>query len=192
MQRRWKQRVANRVAMEKMVGFSEVPPGGMKNSPAYRLLVSRNGGVKPPPPEKRAGAPVKGGFPLSKLPPNVLVDVQRRYWLPDDWGQVIKNTGPGGTYIIWLSPEGKFFYHHRGYPSAIEETLGRELTAKDGFNGILRSAKQLLKLNADKIFLRDCLTSAEKKTSFPLTNSTLESYRPGGQLSTAEYMISWW
>ena len=28
-----------------------------------------------------------GGFPISKYPPNVLVDGIRAYWVPDEWAQ---------------------------------------------------------------------------------------------------------
>lgn len=146
-----------------VVSCRDVPPGGMKKSPAWRKLIARCGGEEPPAPKDRAGAPLKGGFPLHKWPPNVLVDSQRTIWLPDDWGQCIKNTGPGGTYIIWVSPEGKFFYHKCGFPSAIEETIGRKLTALDGFNGIMRSVKSSMNADADKAFLRDVLTAGERR-----------------------------
>jgi len=79
----------------------------------------------------------------------------------------VKNTGPGGTYLGWISPEGKFFYHRKRYPTAIEETLGKALTAKDGFNGILRSVKNSMKPNADKEFLQKCLTPSERKHILP-------------------------
>jgi len=153
------------------VSIHSIPPGGIKNSPAYRLVLAKcGGGTKLPAPELRAGAPLKGGFPLNKYPPNVLVDADRAFWLPDDWAQVIKNTGPGGTYLGWMSPNGKFFYHRKGYPTAIEETLGRKLTAKDGFNGILRLTKDVVKPNADKAFLHECLTPGERKHIVPDTD----------------------
>lgn len=148
---------------KKVVSCWEVPIGGIKNSPAYRLVVSRCGGGKLPSPENRAGAPVKGGFPLHKYPPNILVDGMREAWLPDDWAQAVKNTGPGGTYKGWVGPEGKFYYHKCGYPSAIEETIGRKLSALDGFNGIMRAVRLTVKEDADKVFLRECLTNAERK-----------------------------
>ena len=119
------------------------------------------------PPEKRDGAPLKGGYPLHKYPPNVIVDGLRCAWLPDDWAQVMKNTGPGGVYHGWLSPEGKFFYHRRGYPSSIEPTLGRTLTIKDGLNALKRNVRNIVKPDADKVFLRECLTSAERKHIAP-------------------------
>lgn len=148
----------------KTVSIWDIPPGGIEKSPAYRLVLSRcGGGGKMPPAKDRAGAPVKGGYPLHKYAPNVLVDAQRGFWLPDDWAQVIKNTGPGGIWKGWMSPEGKFFYHRNGYPSAMEETLGRRLTAKDGFNGILRTVRNMVGPTADKEFFRECLTASERK-----------------------------
>merc|ERR1719424_1752199 len=128
-------------------------------------MVSRCGclGSTPPAPKDRAGAPLRGGFPIDKLPPNVLVDGKRIFWLPDDWGQVVKNTGPGGVYHGWLSPEGKFFYHRSGFPHAIEETVGRRLTALDGVNGLLRSVKQRVTPGSDKAFLHGTLTASERK-----------------------------
>jgi hypothetical protein len=143
----------------------EVPKGGIKQSPAYKKMLVRCGcvGSTPPAPKDRAGAPLKGGFPVEKWPPNVLVDGQRCCWLPDDWGQAIKNTGPGGFYLGWMSPEGKFFYHRRYYPTSIEAHLGRKLTALDGINGVRRSVSQRVPPGADKAFLEGCLTAAERK-----------------------------
>jgi len=153
---------------KKVVSIWDIPPGGIKNSPAYKKVLSRCGGGKTlPPAETRAGAPLQGGYPLTEYPPNVLVDAQRVYWLPDNWAQVYKNTGPGGTYLGWMSPEGKFFYHRSGYPSAIEESLGRKLSAKDGINGILRFVRTVVKPDADKKFLQECLTAAERKHVVP-------------------------
>lgn len=147
----------------------EVPKGGIKNSPAYKKVVARCGclGSAPPAPKDRAGAPLKGGFPVEKWPPNVLVDGMRVCWLPDDWGQAVKNTGPGGVYMGWMSPEGKFFYHRKGYPTAMEEVLGRKLTALDGINGVLRTVKQRVPKGVDEKFLRDRLTPEEKKHVLP-------------------------
>jgi hypothetical protein len=151
------------------VSIWDEPKGGLKNSPAYRKVLARCGGGTMPKPQDRAGAPVnvKGAFPLAKYPPNVLVDGQRAFWLPDDWAQVVKNTGPGGTYIGWMSPEGKFFYHRNGYPSAVEESLGRSLTAVDGWNGIQRQVALQISKVADKKFLTDCLTASERKHIAP-------------------------
>merc|ERR1719162_2524982 len=112
------------------------PVGGIKNSPAYLKVLARcGGGSKLPDAKDRAGAPVKGGYPFSQYPVNVLVDGQRASWLPDDWAQVIKNTGPGGVYIGWMSPDGKFAYHRNGYPGGTVEVLvGKALTPLDGIN----------------------------------------------------------
>eukprot|EP00931_Biecheleriopsis_adriatica_P101511 TRINITY_DN7662_c0_g2_i1.p1 TRINITY_DN7662_c0_g2~~TRINITY_DN7662_c0_g2_i1.p1 ORF type:complete len:654 (-),score=165.82 TRINITY_DN7662_c0_g2_i1:48-1958(-) len=155
---------------KKVVSINDAPVGGIEKSPAYRKLLTRcevdkNG--KPPPPELRDGAPLKGGFPLKKYPPNVVVDGLRCCWLPDDWAQVIKNTGPGGVYHGWMSPEGKFFYHRAGYPSSIEPTLGRKLTVLDGLNGLKRSVRKTVPPGADKAFLQECLTAKERKFVAP-------------------------
>jgi len=153
-----------------VVSIWEAPAGGIENSPAYRRLLTRcevDAEGKPPRPEDRDGAPVKGGFPIKKYPPNVLVDCVRAPWLPDDWAQVLKNTGPGGVYFGWMSPEGKFFYHRNGYPSSIEGTLGRKLSPLDGLNGVKRMASRIVKPGADKKFLRDCLTAKELKSVAP-------------------------
>jgi hypothetical protein len=153
-----------------VVSIHVAPKGGIEKSPVYRKLLVRcahsglldkNG--KPPPPEERSGAPVKGGFPLSKYPPNVIIDCYRCPWVPDDWAQVMKNTGPGGVYHGWMSPEGKFSYHRSKLTGSVEEVLGRKLTAMDGLNGLMRSVKRLISPAADKTFLQQCLTAHERK-----------------------------
>jgi hypothetical protein len=153
-----------------VVSIHVVPKGGIEKSPAYKKLLSRcasqglldkNG--KPPPPEQRSGAPLKGGFPLSKYPPNVIVDCQRCAWLPDEFAQVMKNTGPGGVYFGWMDPSGKFMYHRSGYPQAIEESLGRKLTVMDGLNGLTVAIKKFISPKADKTFLQECLSPQERK-----------------------------
>jgi len=152
------------------VSVNVAPKGGIKNSPAYKKLLTRcdlDSKGNPPPPEKRDGAPLKGGFPLNKYPPNVIVDNTRAYWLPDDWAQVMKNTGPGGVYHGWFSPQGKFFYHRCGYPSSIEPFLGRRLGFKDGINTLKRNVHNLVKPDADKNFLHQCLTAKERKHILP-------------------------
>mmetsp|Transcript_31722 Transcript_31722/g.87611 ORF Transcript_31722/g.87611 Transcript_31722/m.87611 type:complete len:587 (-) Transcript_31722:189-1949(-) len=161
-----------------VVSIHEKPIGGIKNSPAYLKVLARcGGGSKLPHAKDRAGAPVKGGFPLSKYPVNVLVDGQRAPWLPDDWAQVIKNTGPGGVYIGWMSPEGKFHYHRnlqsstQASVSGVEVTVGRPLTALDGINGIIRSVVASgVSAKGDQAFLRQCLTSAELRHVLPMDN----------------------
>jgi len=154
---------------KKSISINQIPIGGIKNSPAYKKLLTRvelvNG--QPPKPEDRDGAPIKGGFALKKYPPNVIVDGTRAFWLPDDWAQVMKNTGPGGVYHGWMSPEGKFFYHRCRYPTAIEETLGRRLTVMDGINGLVRAVQKVVPPGADKKFLSSCLTARERKHVAP-------------------------
>jgi len=151
-----------------VVSAWDVPVGGMQNSPAYRAVVCRwNSTEKLPAPADRDGAPVKGGFAVSKWPPNTLVDPRRALWLPDDWGQAVKNTGPGGVYYGWISPTGQFIYHRHGYTGAIEDMLGRKLSGIDGCNGILRGAISKGKPEVDKKFLQQCLTPTERKHILP-------------------------
>jgi len=112
---------------------------------------------------------------LSKYPVNVLVDGQRAHWLPDDWAQVIKNTGPGGVYIGWMSPDGKFEYHRNLQSSSsdrplcgVEVVIGRPLTALDGINGIIRSLNTSgISQKNDQAFLRQCLTASERHHVLP-------------------------
>jgi len=152
--------------------INDAPVGGMKKSPAYLKVLARCGGKSRLPEAKnRAGAPLKGGYPLSKYPVNVLVDGQRAAWLPDDWAQVIKNTGPGGVYIGFMSPGGKFVYHknlHGKWTYGVEVMVGRSLTALDGINGIVRSvAASGVSVKNDKAFLQQCLTSTERRHVLP-------------------------
>jgi len=86
----------------------------------------------------------------------IFVDMTRVAWLPDDFGQGVKMTNPisrstpgnGGTYTVWISPEGRVFYHRK----AIEAELGRKLTASDGFNGQLRLHQLSGKQTCEKKF----------------------------------------
>lgn len=154
------------------VSVWEVPAGGIEKSPAYRKLLTRcvlDKKGRPIPAEQRDGAPLKGGYPLSKYPPNLLVDGIRLPWVPDDWAQVLKNTGPGGVYLGWMSPDGKFLYHRRGYgpESCVEGILGRELSVKDGLNAISRSVRRLVPPGADKAFFQAALTAQERKSIAP-------------------------
>jgi len=153
-----------------VVSIWDMPKGGIEKSPAYRKLCTRcevDKKGKPVPAAQRDGAAIKGGYPLDKYPPNVIVDGLRASWLPDDWAQVMKNTGPGGVYHGWMSPEGKFYYHRCGYPSAIEETLGRKLTVMDGLTGLMRSLRKIVRPGADKAFHQECLTPTERKHIAP-------------------------
>jgi len=154
------------------VSVWDVPKGGIENSPAYRKLLSRcvlNKKGRPPPPEQRDGAPLEGGYPFRKYPPNLLVDGYRLSWVPDDWAQVLKNTGPGGVYLGWLSPDGKFLYHRRGYgaESCVEGILGRELSVHDGLNAVTRSLRRLVPPGADKAFFQAALTAEERRHIAP-------------------------
>lgn len=158
----------------KCVSPSALPKGGMKASPAWKLLLARCGVKRAkdlPKPRERLGAPLsERGFPVERWPANVLVDAERVFWLPDDWGQGIKNTGTGGTYIGWVSPEGRYVYHRnlRG-TTGVETIVGRPLTALDGFNGMLRRIQGHVPPGADSRFLTTVLTAAEQKHIAPAT-----------------------
>jgi len=101
----------------------------------------------------------------------VIVDFARAAWLPDDWGQGVKTTnatsrstgGGGGTYTVFISPEGRVFYHRW----AAEDYFGRKFTAQDGFRGQLRMAwlqgKQLqVSWDVDSSFFK-VLTRLERR-----------------------------
>jgi len=96
----------------------------------------------------------------------IMVDFSRVSWLPDDWGQGVKITNPisrsrpgyGGTYTVWVSPDGQVFYHKK----PIEQLLGRTLGPKDGFNGQLRMA-QLQGKQTDESKFFALLSSQERK-----------------------------
>lgn len=63
-------------------------------------------------------------------PPGVEVDRGKGgwiFWLPDDWGQGIKQTSGGKTLKTYISPEGKGYYHK----CEIEKLLGYELASKE-------------------------------------------------------------
>jgi len=104
----------------------------------------------------------RAGYPLvpTKVDPanwrtiegkRVFVDMTRVPWLPDDFGQGVKMTNPisrstpgqGGTYTVYVSSEGKVYYHR----SQIEKDIGRPLTYKDGWNG----QKRLQRLSGMKV-----------------------------------------
>eukprot|EP00747_Dinoflagellata_sp_TGD_P162155 gnl/TRDRNA2_/TRDRNA2_179453_c0_seq1.p1 gnl/TRDRNA2_/TRDRNA2_179453_c0~~gnl/TRDRNA2_/TRDRNA2_179453_c0_seq1.p1 ORF type:complete len:617 (+),score=162.25 gnl/TRDRNA2_/TRDRNA2_179453_c0_seq1:63-1913(+) len=75
----------------------------------------------------------------------VMIDFYRDKWLPDDWAQGVKTTeataasgsGKGGTYKVYMAPDGETFYHK---PSC-EQHAGRTFSEKDGWNGQARLAK---------------------------------------------------
>merc|ERR1711971_1524489 len=78
-------------------------------------------------------------------PKKVIVDFNRVPWLPDDWGQGVKPTefisrsgsGGGGTYTVFMSPQGNTFYHKKH----AEEWAGKTFTEEGGKNGQIRKAK---------------------------------------------------
>lgn len=102
------------------------------------------------PERERAGVPIKGGFPLEKWAekfPEMVVDLGRAAWLPDDWGQGVKTTTPngrstgtgGGMLVSFISPEGRRYFHKY----MVEQICGRKLSALDGFRGQMRVAHTL-------------------------------------------------
>jgi len=137
--------------------------------------------MKSVPIQHRAGHPLT--LPAGSVDPRswktkggkkVEVDFSRSNWLPDDWGQGVKITNPtahstgttGGTYTVFMSPEGETFYHK----FAVEAHVGRSLGPKDGFNGTLRLAwlrgKQVqVSHDADAVFFK--LLSKEERKVLP-------------------------
>eukprot|EP00929_Paragymnodinium_shiwhaense_P093220 TRINITY_DN53361_c0_g1_i1.p1 TRINITY_DN53361_c0_g1~~TRINITY_DN53361_c0_g1_i1.p1 ORF type:complete len:488 (+),score=151.55 TRINITY_DN53361_c0_g1_i1:72-1535(+) len=130
------------------------------------------------PAEKRAGYPVsraKGSVDPKKWVTSggkkVQIDFARRIWLPDDWAQGVKSTNPigtgrigsGGSYTVYLSPDGKTFYHQK----CCEEHSGRKFGPFDGFQGAMREAQlqfeQMVKWNHSEEALFKTLTAKERK-----------------------------
>lgn len=109
---------------------------GNPESSVYLLLCARFGYIGDlPKPCDRAGAPIKGGHPVSKFPYDVCVDVDREAWLPDDWAQVIREL-PLGPQVGWLSPRG-VWYSNR---DVIEAALGRRLARTSVTSGSRQGA----------------------------------------------------
>lgn len=126
---------------------------------------------------KRCGYPVirkKGSFD----PKNwktvegkpVTVDFSREAWMPDEFAQGLKSTnklackmgGSGGTYTVYMNPEGRTFYHKW----QIEETMGKDFKFKatNGWNGMLKQAEltfEQLRLDSESSFFK--LLSAQER-----------------------------
>jgi len=76
----------------------------------------------------------------------IIVDYSRSPWLPDDWGQGVKQTQPtahstgggGGILTTYVAPDGKSFFHK----ATSEQYAGRPLTNEEGWNGQVRLAKK--------------------------------------------------
>jgi hypothetical protein len=123
------------------------------------------------PPKQRAGYPL---VPTKVKPEEwktisgkkIEVDMTRCSWLPDDYGQGVKCTNPisrskpgrGGTYTVYINPEGRVFYHQW----AIEDDIGRKLTFLDGFKGQVRMRMLQTKLTQEAPFF-NILSPAERK-----------------------------
>lgn len=103
--------------------------------------------------EQRAGFPLKltkgGVHPKdwkSHCGVKIIVDLARAPWLPDDWGQGVKQTQAngrstgtsGGILTTYVAPDGKSFFHK---PTSEEYNGKGVLTSKDGWNGQVRLAK---------------------------------------------------
>lgn len=128
------------------------------------------------PPSKRAGWPLRrlpGSVDPGKWRNNegkeVMVDFARRPWLPDTWAQGVKSTnvrgradlGISGTFQVYMSPCGKTHYCKK----EVDNTFGRPVTVKDGFQGQLLLAQlraKYAKQDSDASFLK-ILTSAERR-----------------------------
>jgi len=102
--------------------------------------------------EERAGFPTKLAkgcvHPrnwITAMGVKIHVDYSRAAWLPDEWGQGVKQTQPtakstggnGGILTTYVAPDGKSFFHK----SVAEQYAGRQFTAEDGWNGQVRLAK---------------------------------------------------
>lgn len=102
--------------------------------------------------EERGGFPLKltkgGVHPkdwMTAKGVKIIVDFQRATWLPDDWGQGVKQTQPtshstgggGGILTTFVAPDGRSFFHKE----TSQQYAGRTLTSKDGWNGQIRLAK---------------------------------------------------
>eukprot|EP00421_Protoceratium_reticulatum_P029854 CAMPEP_0168463352 /NCGR_PEP_ID=MMETSP0228-20121227/55009_1 /TAXON_ID=133427 /ORGANISM="Protoceratium reticulatum, Strain CCCM 535 (=CCMP 1889)" /LENGTH=668 /DNA_ID=CAMNT_0008478801 /DNA_START=17 /DNA_END=2023 /DNA_ORIENTATION=+ len=161
-----------RTALVMQMRQQEQASRGTKVDGASSKKVSQMAGEIPI--TERAGAPL---VPTKVKPADwktlngkkITVDLARVQWLPDDWGQGVKMTNPisrsragyGGTYTVWVSPEGRVFYHRW----AIEDMLGRKLTARDGFNGQMRLARLQGKLTDEAQFFK--ILSAKERAKLP-------------------------
>jgi len=122
----------------------------IKIGAASKVATKSEGSI---PIEQRAGFPLtlkKGGVhpkdwkSFQGVP--IHVDFARVPWLPDDWGQGVKqtqangrSTGTGGGILTtFVAPDGKSFFHKH----TSEAYFGKgPLTHKDGWNGQVRLAK---------------------------------------------------
>lgn len=132
--------------------------------------------------KKRAGFPVKrakgsvdpGSWKTVEGKP-VTVDFSRESWLPDDYAQGLKSTnmlsggkgGSGGTYTVYMNPQGRTFYHKW----QIEQAYDTQYGVTHGWNGVLRQARltlEQMRLDSDASFFklltvneRSCLPAAK-------------------------------
>jgi len=131
--------------------------------------------------KERAGYPIlraKGSVDpknwKTKVNVPVMVDFARHAWLPDDWGQGVKNTlptahstgGGGGTYTVLVAPDGKIFYHK----VHAEEYAGKKFTLEAGRRGqfqtaALQTTEMRKSNNSDESFFK--LLSAKERKCLP-------------------------
>jgi hypothetical protein len=109
--------------------------------------------------KERAGYPIvraKGSVDpknwVSGKGVKVMVDFARYAGLPDDWGQGVKTTiatshskpgGAGGTYTVFVAPDGKLFYHK----GPAEEYAKKKFSIEAGRKG-QEHAKELMAIQA--------------------------------------------
>lgn len=118
------------------------------------------------------------------------VDLARAPWLPDDWGQAVKMTKPisrsragyGGTYTVWISPQGRVFYHR----PTIEQHLGRKLGPRDGFRGQLRLMQLQGKQTDESKFFK--LLTRKERAALPAARELLFCVISARRASTPEGM----
>eukprot|EP00419_Tripos_fusus_P010361 CAMPEP_0172660776 /NCGR_PEP_ID=MMETSP1074-20121228/4253_1 /TAXON_ID=2916 /ORGANISM="Ceratium fusus, Strain PA161109" /LENGTH=711 /DNA_ID=CAMNT_0013476425 /DNA_START=58 /DNA_END=2193 /DNA_ORIENTATION=+ len=128
---------------------------------------------------KRAGYPVarkKGSFDPKNWQTvegkKVIVDFSRESWLPDEYSQGVKSTnklackkgGNGGTYTVYMNPEGRTFYHKW----QVEDATGETYSISHGWNGVVRLAQltlETMRLDSDASFFK--LLSARERAVLP-------------------------
>lgn len=124
-------------------------------------------------PLKRPKGAVNPAYWKTKEGKRVIVDFSRSPWLPDEWGQGVKLTnrtakskyGGGGTYTVFMSPDGQTFYHKKD----AEAFWGEPMTYTGGFKGQLRTAWlqgiQCKRTYSDSSFLK--ILSKREKAHLP-------------------------
>jgi len=102
----------------------------------------------------------------------VIVDFSRESWLPDDFTQGLKSTnklackkgGSGGTYTVYMNPEGRTFYHKW----QVENAMNVKFSITNGWQGLLRQAAltlEQMRLDSDASFFK--LLSPHERSCLP-------------------------